>query len=131
MLLLLLLLLACLLGLGVGAGPGAATWLLDTVISGCLLRLGATGRLLLVGKVLQHLLRLLRPGCRSAHDHAGMVRLPDSTEGLLTHSMFPWQFMQGWLLDSLLPEAAGGVLEPVDLILKLWIAAVWARCKNV
>jgi hypothetical protein len=63
LLLLLSLLLALLMGLGTGSsGLRAAARLL------CL---GAGGFLLLVGEVLKHLLRLLRPGCCSADAGAG------------------------------------------------------------
>jgi hypothetical protein len=61
--LLLPLLLALLLG--VATGPRAAARLLLPLLGGSLLCLGARRALLLVCKVLQHLLSLLRPGCCS------------------------------------------------------------------
>ena len=128
--LLLFLLLALLLRLGIGSRPRAAARLL--VPSGRLLWRGATGPLLLVCEVLQHLLRLLRPGCRSVREHAGEARLVVSAAGLQKDTMLPWPAdTMSMAHDSLLPEAAGGVLEPVDLVLELWVAAVLAQRKHV
>jgi hypothetical protein len=120
--LLLFLLFSLLLRLGIGSRAMAAARL---VPSGCLLWRGATVPLLLVCEVLQHLLRLLRPGCRSVHEHAGEARVVVNAAGLQKNTMLPWQTDAMIMAhDSLLPEAAGGVLEPVDLVLELWVAAV-------